>query len=105
MLNDAQKSVDIDVSKGFKSLFVINKFNGSKDFMIFDVVFNLDGETIVEFRKVLLKTTPYQTIKELMRTITQPKGVKTAKPSKNEAPKDEGLEIWDDTWISTGRGY
>ena len=105
MLNDAQKSVDIDVSKGFKSLFVVNKFNGSEDFMIFDVVFNLDSETIVEFRKILLKTTPYQTIKELMRTITQPKGVKTAKRSKNEAPKGEGLEIWDDTWISTGRGY
>ena len=95
MLNDAQKSVDIDVSKGFKSLFVTNKFDGSEDFMVSDAVLDLVGEAMVEFRERLLKTTP-KTFKELMKTITPPKGVKTAKPSKNEAPEDEGFEILDD---------
>ena len=96
MLNDAQKSVDIDVSKGFKSLFVTNKFDGSEDFMVSDAVLDLVGEAMVEFRERLLKTTPPKTIKELMKTITPPKVVKTDKPSKNVAPEDEGFEILDD---------
>ena len=80
---------DIGVSKGFKSLFVTNKFYGSDDFMVSDAVLDLVGEAIVEFREKLLKTTP-KTIKELMKTITPPNA---AKLSKNEAPEDEGLEI------------
>ena len=96
MLNDTQKSVDIDVSKGFKSLFLTNKFDGSEDFMVSDAVLDLVGKAMVGFRERLLKTTPPKTIKELIKTITPPKGVKTAKPSKNEAPEDEGFEILDD---------
>ena len=34
--NDAKKSVDIDASKGFTSLFVTNKFDESEDFKISD---------------------------------------------------------------------
>ena len=64
--------------------------------MVSDAVLDLVGEAMVEFRERLLKTTPPKTIKELMKTITPPKGVKTAKPSKNEAPEDEGFEISDD---------
>ena len=30
-----------------------------------------------------------------MKTITPPKEVKTAKPSKNKALEDDGLEKWD----------
>lgn len=41
MLNDAQKSVDNDDSKSFKSLFVTNKFYGSKNFMVSDAVIKL----------------------------------------------------------------
>ena len=57
MLNYAQKSVDIDVSKGFW-IFIcyINKFDGLGNFMVSDAVLNLVGEAMVEFRERLLKT-------------------------------------------------
>ena len=90
---DVQKSVDAGVSKNFKSLFVIyNNFDGSEDFMVLGGVFNLVGEAMVEFIEILLETTPSKTIKELMRMITQPKGVKTAKPSR-KGPEYLSLEI------------
>lgn len=90
---DVQKSVDAGVGKSFKSLFVIyNNFDGLEDFIVLDGVFNLVGEAMVEFIEILLKTTPSKTIKELMRMITQPKGVKTAK-SLRKGPEYLSLEI------------
>ena len=93
-INDAQKSAHIDVIKSFKSLIITNKFDRSEDFTVSDAVFSLVGEAMVEFRERLLKTTP-RTIKELMKTITPPKGVKAAKLWKSNVPENEGLEIWD----------
>ena len=57
--------------------------------MVSHVVLNLVGETMVELRERLLKTAPPKNIKEVMKTITPPKGVKhkTAKPWKNESPE------------------
>lgn len=46
--------------------------------MVSDAVLILFGEAMVESRERLLKTTPPKTIKELMKTITSPEGVKTA---------------------------
>lgn len=40
-INDAQKSTDIDVVKGFKFLFVTNKFDRSRD-MVPDAVLSLE---------------------------------------------------------------
>ena len=40
-INDAQKSTDIDVVKGFKFLFVTNKFDRSRD-MVSDAVLSLE---------------------------------------------------------------
>ena len=60
--------------------------------MVLGGVFNLVGESMVEFIEILLETTPSKTIKELMRMITQPKGVKTAKPWR-KAPEYLSLEI------------
>ena len=47
--------VNIDVSKGFKSFKSTKKVDGSKDFMISDVVLNLVAEAMVEFRERILK--------------------------------------------------
>ena len=96
MLNDAHNLIDFDIGKGFKSLFVTNDFDGSEDYMVCDAIQELVGERMVEFREKLLKSTPPKTIKELMKSIKPPKGVKTKKlPSANEIPGDEGFEIWD----------
>ena len=60
--------------------------------MVFGAVLNLVGEAMVEFRESLLKTAPPKLMKELIKTIIPPKGVKTAKPSKYDAPEDEGMK-------------
>ena len=98
MLNYAQKSVDIDVSKGFW-IFIcyINKFDGLDDFMVSYAVLNLVGKAMVEFRKRLLKT--FCKIKELMKAITSLKEVKTAKFLRKQALENDGLEIWDGNHI------
>ena len=76
MLNSAIKSVNIDCADGFKSLFVTNNFDVSEDIVVSDKIYNFVGTEKVKFREDLLNSVPPQNIKELMKTITPPKGVK-----------------------------
>ena len=40
-----------DHVRGFKTLFVINSFDGSKDYLLSDRLFKLIGDSMVSFRK------------------------------------------------------
>ena len=88
MLNDAQKSVDVGIGKGFKPLFVTDTFNGSENFMASYTVFKLLGEAMVQFTERLLKTSATKTFKGLRTAINPSKGIETAKTSKNEVPEN-----------------
>ena len=74
MLNNAIKSVNIDCADGFKSLFVTNNFDGSEDFLVSDKIYNLVSTEMVKLREDLLNSVPPKNVKELMKTITPPKG-------------------------------
>ena len=88
MLNNA-------IADAFKSVFVSNNFDGSEDFLLSDKIYNLVGTEMVKFKEDSLNSVPPKNVKELMKTITPPKGVKRRMPSKGEHPVDEGYDIFD----------
>ena len=67
MLNDGQKYVDIDASKGCNSLIATNNLMDQKILgWVSNAVLTLVGKSMVEFRERLLKTTPP---KKVLRNI------------------------------------
>ena len=54
MLCAAWKETNVDFIAVFKKLFGTNKFDGSEDFLVFDKLFSLIGDDMLEFRRQLL---------------------------------------------------
>ena len=52
---------NVDVTYAMKQLFILNKLDGSEDYLVSDTLFSLVGDKIQEFRKELLKADPLQT--------------------------------------------
>ena len=76
MLLKAWESLQIDTKKEFKSLFVTNSFDGSEDYLVSDKLFSLVGQEMVAFRKELMSSDSSKTLKEVIRKLIPPKGVK-----------------------------
>ena len=88
LLNDAMQDVRINESSAFKSVWVTNALDGSEDYLVSDKIFSLVGESMRSFRAEMLKKSPPSTIKEVIRSIIPPKGIKRGKNT-------EGTEIFD----------
>ena len=56
MLCAAWKETNVDFTAVFKKLFGTNKFDGSEDFLVFDKLFSLIGDDMLEFRRQLLNS-------------------------------------------------
>lgn len=76
MLLEAWETLQIDTKKEFKSLFVTNLLDGSEDYLVSVKLFSLVGEEIVAFRKELMSSNSSKTLKEVIRKLIPPKGVK-----------------------------
>ena len=63
---DSNKDLKIDVKSAFKSVWVINALDGSKDYLVSDKIFGLDGESITSFRTEMNAKPPPKVIKELI---------------------------------------
>ena len=80
--------LDVDTEREFKSLFVTNALDGSGDYLLSDKLYALVGNEMVKFRTELMKSRPAKTLKEVIRKLIPPKGVK-------RKGNDEGIELLD----------
>ena len=94
MLSESFEAVEIDVVTHFKSLWVTNALDGSKDYLVSERIMMLIGEKLKVFRKHLNKSDNPKNLKDLLKLITPPKGVKL-KGEKTVVPVDEGEELFD----------
>ena len=53
MIATAWNKLNGDLIRAFKTLFLINSFDGSKDYLVSDRLFKLIGDSTVSFRKNL----------------------------------------------------
>ena len=88
MLLRAWDLLDVDTEKEFKSLFVTNALDGSEDYLVSDKLYTLVGNDMVRFRKELMSSRPIKTLKEVIKKLIPPKGVK-------RKGNDEGMELFD----------
>lgn len=94
MLAESLEAVDIDVVTRFKSLWVTNALDGSEDYLVSERIIMLVGEKLKAFRAKLNKNKSPKNLKDLLKLITPPKGVKR-KGETTAVPVDEGGELFD----------
>ena len=94
MLLQAWETLEIDTKREFKSLFVTNALDGSEDYLVSDKLFALIGDEMVDFWKELMSQNSVKTLKEVIRNLIPPKGVKRkANVEGSELLDCEGEEI------------
>ena len=91
--SESFEAVEIDAVTHFKSLWVTNALNGSKDYLVSERIM-LIGEKLKVFRKQLNKSENPKNLKDLLKLITPPKVVKL-KGEKTAVSVDEGEELFD----------
>ena len=76
MLLKAWELLDEDTGRESKSLFVTNTLCGSEDYLVSDKLYALVENEMVKFRTELMTSRPAKTLKEIIRKLIPPKGVK-----------------------------
>ena len=95
VLFESHVSLEKDYAKEFKSIWVINASHGSQDYLISERVYKLVGTRMIDFRNQLMKTASPKNIKQLLKLITPPNGVKWKDAEGSTALFDEGDELFD----------
>ena len=95
MLYESNVSLEKDYAKEFKSLWVTNVSDGSENYLVSERVYKLVGTRMNDFRNQLMKTASPKNLKQLLKMITPPKGVKRKDAEGSTAPVDEGDELFD----------
>ena len=93
MLVESFDSLEIDVVNRFKALWVTNAVDGSEDYLVSERIITLVGDQLKEFRNELMKNENPKNLKQILRLITPPKGVK--RKYQQEIPFNEGFELYD----------
>ena len=93
MLAESFNSLKIDVVNRFKALWVTTALDGSEDYLVSERIIALVGSHLKEFRDDLMKKESPKSLKQLLRLITPPKGVK--RKDQQAVPFDESLELFD----------
>ena len=76
LLVKSEKAVELDANTTFKSVWVTNCLDGSEDYIVNDKIFALVGDSMRQFRNEMTANTPPKTIKEVIRSLIPPKGIK-----------------------------
>ena len=76
MLNDAWNSLDVDVEEALKQNFLMSAFDGSEDYKASEKLYSLVFEEMNDFRQELQCSPSPKSLKNLLATITPPKGVR-----------------------------
>ena len=93
MLVESFDSLEIDVVNRFRALWGTNALYGSEDYLVSERTMTLVGNQLKEFPDELMKKENRKNLKQLLRLITPPKGVK--RKDQQEIPFDEGFELFD----------
>ena len=83
----------VDTKMAFKRLFVTNALDGSEDHLVSDKVFQLVGNEIKKFRETLMQEKAPKDLKEMLKTITPPKGIRRKNIEGSELLDCEGDEL------------
>ena len=95
MFLQAWETPKTDTKREFKSLFVTNALDGSEDHLVSDKLFALIGDKMVDFWKELMSQNFIKTLKQVIRDLIPPKGVKQkANVEGSELLDCEGEEIF-----------
>ena len=92
MLVESNNSIDVDIPARYKALWITNKLDGSEYHLVSECIMTLVGQKLMLFRENLMKNASPKTLKDLLKLITPPKGVKRGKNA-NSSPIDEGNEL------------
>ena len=94
MLDTDWKSVlgHVDVADRFKALWVTNNLDGSEDFLVSQKIIDLVGPELIEYRKKLMGQESPKTLRQLLRKLTPPKGVR--RTAEGHQPWDEGIVLF-----------
>ena len=76
ILVESFKSLEINVESCFEALWVTNALDGTEDYLVSERVMLLVGNKMKVFRNDLMKKKSPKNLKELLKLITPPKGVK-----------------------------
>ena len=95
MLYESHVSLEKDYAKEFKSLWVTNALDGSEDYLVSERVYKLVGTRMTDFWNQLMKTASPKNLKQLLKMITPPKGVKRKDAEGSVVRVDEGDELFD----------
>ena len=88
MLAESNNSTDVDIPARYKALWITNKLDGREDHLASERIMTLMGKKLM-----LMKNASPKTLKDLLKLITPPKGVKRGKNA-NGSPTDEGNELY-----------
>ena len=95
MLASSWEALTVDPVLALKNNFVLNKLDGSEDYLVYNRLFEIVGREMLEFRAEMTKKPPPATLSALLATITPPKGVRIKQSAKDVPPLDEGTELFD----------
>ena len=92
MLVEINNSIDVDIPARYKAFWITNKLDGSEDHLVSERIMTLVGQKLMLFRENLTKNASPKTLKDLLKLITSPKGVKRGKNA-NGSPIEEGNDL------------
>ena len=95
MLVESNDSIIVDIPARYKALWVTNNLDGSDDHLVSERIITLVGQKLMLFRENLMKERSPTNLKDMLKLITPPKGVKRAKGKNDVVPPDEGDELYD----------
>ena len=73
LLAESEKAVELDANTAFKSIYVTNCLDGSKDYLVNDKIFALVRDSMRQFRNEMKAKPPPKTIKEVIGSLIPPK--------------------------------
>ena len=69
--------------------------DGSEDYLVSERVYELVGTRMIDFQNQLMKTATPKNLKQLLKMIAPPKGVKQKGAERSAAPVNKGDELFD----------
>ena len=84
MLLKAWELFDVDTEREYEFLVVTNALERSEDYIVSDKFYALVGNEMVKFRTELMTSRSEKSLKEVIRKLIPPKGVKQKRNDEGE---------------------
>ena len=93
MLVKSLRNINVDIPTCYKALWLTSALDGSENYFVSDKIMSLVAVDLTKFRSELMKSPSPKQLRELLKQITPPKGVR--RKGSSSAPADEGDELLD----------